>query len=286
VTFTDTSTNTPNSWRWAYRNASVGWTQFANIKNPSFIFAAGTYDINLTATNADGSDDEVKTGYITVSNASVTLVVTTYGSSDGEVYRSNTGSGESFTSLRNGAGTGADPTNAYLTLGIRSSNNNNANSYNILQRNVFLFNTSRIPDNAIINNVTLSVWSSTSSTFKNQLGSTSYGITGINPITPGVISQNDYQRFLNTRYSDTDIPQTNIANYKYNTWVFNADGIAAISKTGWTNVVVRTKWDIDNTTTGLTWLPYQKATQITLYAAENHRGKEPTLTIKYTLPQS
>ena len=67
VTFTDTSTNTPTSWRWAYKNATVGWTQFATTKNPSFVFpSVGTYDINLTATNAAGRDDEIKTGYITV----------------------------------------------------------------------------------------------------------------------------------------------------------------------------------------------------------------------------
>jgi hypothetical protein len=43
---------------------------------------------------------------------------------------------------------------------------------------------------------------------------------------------------------------------------FNTAGISAISKTGWTIVVVRTKQDSDNDTTGLTWLPYQNATQI------------------------
>jgi PKD repeat protein len=68
VTFTDTSTNTPTSWKWAYKNATVGWTQFSIVQNPSYTFAAGTYDINLTATNAAGSDDEIKTGYITVTS--------------------------------------------------------------------------------------------------------------------------------------------------------------------------------------------------------------------------
>ena len=71
VTFTDTSTNTPTSWRWAYRNATVGWTQFSTSKNPSFNFPTGTYDINLTATNTAGSDDEVKIGYINVTSAPV-----------------------------------------------------------------------------------------------------------------------------------------------------------------------------------------------------------------------
>ena len=211
------------------------------------------------------------------------FVAKTSGTSDGLVERSS-GTGESFSSLRNGAGTGADPTTGYLFFGISSANNNNANLYGLFQRTEFLFDTSGLPDNAIVINATVSIWSGTSSSFLNQLGSTSYGITGVNPVTPGVVSQNDYQKVINTRYSDKDIPQASVANYNYNSWVFNANGVSSISKTGWTNVVVRTKWDIENDTTGLTWLSSGKTTQILLYAAEGHTGKEPTLTIYYTVP--
>ena len=57
VQFNDTSTNTPTSWKWAYKNATSGWMQFNTTQNPKYTFPAGTYDINLTATNAGGSDD-------------------------------------------------------------------------------------------------------------------------------------------------------------------------------------------------------------------------------------
>jgi PKD repeat protein len=66
VSFTDVSSNTPTSWKWEYRNATVGWTQFGTTQNPSFTFPAGLYSINLTATNAGGSDYETKNNYITV----------------------------------------------------------------------------------------------------------------------------------------------------------------------------------------------------------------------------
>jgi PKD repeat protein len=66
VAFTDASTNTPTGWSWAYKNATVGWTVFNTSQNPVKSFTVGLYDINLTATNGDGSDDEVKTGYINV----------------------------------------------------------------------------------------------------------------------------------------------------------------------------------------------------------------------------
>ena len=67
VTFTDTSAKAPTAWRWAYRNATVDWTEFATIQNPIMTFPAGTYDISLTATNGVGNDEEIQEGYITVS---------------------------------------------------------------------------------------------------------------------------------------------------------------------------------------------------------------------------
>ncbi len=66
TTCTDQSTNTPTSWSWAYKNATVGWTLIGTDQNPSISLPTGVYDINLTATNAAGSDDEIKTEYITV----------------------------------------------------------------------------------------------------------------------------------------------------------------------------------------------------------------------------
>ena len=63
VTFTDASTNTPTSWNWDFGDGGT-----STVKNPSHIYAtAGTYTVTLTATNAFGSDSEIKTGYITAS---------------------------------------------------------------------------------------------------------------------------------------------------------------------------------------------------------------------------
>lgn len=70
VVFTDQSTNTPTSWLWQYNaHATPGWVQFSTAQNPSYDFVPGTYDINLTATNAAGSDSEVKESFIVVSAA-------------------------------------------------------------------------------------------------------------------------------------------------------------------------------------------------------------------------
>ncbi|MCB9363913.1 MAG: PKD domain-containing protein [Flavobacteriales bacterium] len=68
VSFTDLSTNTPTSWSWDFGDGSTSTAQ-----NPSHTYAtAGTYTVTLTATNAGGSDDEVKTNYITVNSCGTT----------------------------------------------------------------------------------------------------------------------------------------------------------------------------------------------------------------------
>lgn len=66
VQFTDQSTNTPTSWLWEKNNGG-GWAAFtanSTTQNPTQTFAAGTWSIRLTATNAGGSDGETKTNYI------------------------------------------------------------------------------------------------------------------------------------------------------------------------------------------------------------------------------
>src|SRR3989338_7782585 len=64
VTFTDQSAFTPTSWSWSFPG---GTPSTSTSQNPTITYStAGVYDVTLTATNANGSDPEVKTGYITV----------------------------------------------------------------------------------------------------------------------------------------------------------------------------------------------------------------------------
>ncbi|HIH93808.1 TPA: PKD domain-containing protein [Methanosarcina acetivorans] len=63
VNFTDDSTGSPTSWFWDFGDGTNSTEQ-----NPSYTYtSAGNYTVNLTVANAAGSDSEVKTDYISVS---------------------------------------------------------------------------------------------------------------------------------------------------------------------------------------------------------------------------
>lgn len=68
VVFTDTSTNTPTSWLWDFGDNDA---TNATKQNPVHTYAsAGTYTVNLTATNAAGSNSSKQAGYVTVTGGS------------------------------------------------------------------------------------------------------------------------------------------------------------------------------------------------------------------------
>jgi PKD repeat protein len=69
VNFTDLSTNNPTSWNWQFTG---GVPATSTQQNPSNITynTPGCYQVTLTASNAAGSDSEVQTCYINVSNPS------------------------------------------------------------------------------------------------------------------------------------------------------------------------------------------------------------------------
>jgi PKD repeat protein len=68
VNFTDQSTFAPTGWSWVFQG---GTPATSSAQNPSVAYnTPGTYSVQLTASNGNGSDVEVKTTYITVSPVS------------------------------------------------------------------------------------------------------------------------------------------------------------------------------------------------------------------------
>ena len=72
VTFTDTTTNTPTTWNYSFRNVTPGNNTeiiFVTSQNPTQSFGKGNYSIRLNTTNSAGWNQSVQTTFINVTNA-------------------------------------------------------------------------------------------------------------------------------------------------------------------------------------------------------------------------
>jgi PKD repeat protein len=68
VQFNDTSTNTPTSWTWARNNLThTTWAAFNTTRNASQSFVAGNWSVNLTVSNAYGSNISTQVSWVNVS---------------------------------------------------------------------------------------------------------------------------------------------------------------------------------------------------------------------------
>ena len=73
VQFTDQSTGGSLTYQWDFNNDGV---VDSTAQNPNWNYnAAGTYTVKLTVTNTAGTDNEIKTNYITVTDSRADLVI-------------------------------------------------------------------------------------------------------------------------------------------------------------------------------------------------------------------
>ncbi|HII92519.1 MAG TPA: PKD domain-containing protein [Methanosarcina sp.] len=76
VTFTDSSTGSPTSWKWNFGDGATSTQQ-----NPAHTYSTqGNYTVALTVSNSAGNNTVTKTGYITVGITSSKPVVSFWGS--------------------------------------------------------------------------------------------------------------------------------------------------------------------------------------------------------------
>lgn len=166
--------------------------------------------------------------------SALTFINYTVNASDGNIYRAI--HNQTFTSLRNSAGNGVDTTGA--TMGAYVQSDLDPNSYYRLYRTALLFDTSDLPDDAIISGATVGLYR-----FSNYVTLGDTGLNIVNFTIEGTIDAADYDNFGTTRFS-TDKNASTITTAQYYEFPLNALGIENISKTGYTGFGSRFGFDI------------------------------------------
>lgn len=168
--------------------------------------------------------------------SAITFINYTVNASDGNIYRAV--HNQTFTSLRNSAGNGVDTTGATSAAYVQSDLV--TDSYYRMYRTALIFDTSGLPDDAIITSAKIGLYPFAKYT---TLGDTGLNIVKFN--IDGAISADDYDNFNNDSFS-TDQNASTITAAQYYNFSLNALGIENISKTGNTGFGSRFGFDINN----------------------------------------
>lgn len=201
---------------------------------------------------------------------------------DGRVTRN--GVDQAFGTIRAGAGVEADDSTGEMNVAkiVASST---SNQYADVTRSIFLFDTSSLPDDAVISAATFSFWKTAANDTLTAGASanSTLELVAATPASNTALVAADFAQVGSTSFGSSAV-HNSLNNGAYNDITLNATGIAAISKTGITKFAIRYKWDLDNTTTGITWGSGGEIRTVISYAETADTTQDPKLVITYDLP--
>jgi hypothetical protein len=199
---------------------------------------------------------------------------TEYAAEDGRVGEDTAGS---YATIRGDIGGVLDRTadNAFVEL----KGTTNTNEFSPLNRTIFVWNTSSIPDGATLSSGSIYLYAYLKN---NGVGSPSYNFTGCSPADEASIAMGDYDSFADTELATAIAYADIVVGSPYeNIWTLNASGLAYIDKTGNTCFMLRDSWDIANSFGG-SWASLGD-TYIIFRTIDNAGTTyDPVLTIEYT----
>lgn len=195
---------------------------------------------------------------------------------DGRTTRDSTGAGAAWNLVRGAIGNTSNDTAS--TIVVRIQADTTSNQYTLMNRGIFVFDSSAITDSDTITDATVSLYSTAVSDVMSQ----SVGLTNAATASNTVVDSPDYKtnETYTTRYCDTDIDLGSITTSAYNAFALNATGLAAISKTGVTKFGSKMSGDIDNSEP--TWSTGANCT-VTWSSADNTgTSQDPKLVVNTT----
>ena len=197
---------------------------------------------------------------------------------DGSVWQDDSGSPASWATLIAQGGTGGLDTDngRYVYFASGSS----SNQWAFMERPVFLFDTSSLPDDAVISAATLSLYPIPGGEKGDTLGvSPDINVYSSAPALNTSLAGGDFDSLGATAFS-TAITYANWTAGAYKDFALNASGIAAISKTGVSKFGARNA-NYDVAAVAPTWSATKYAL-LGICMAEYGSGYKPKLVVTYT----
>ena len=146
---------------------------------------------------------------------------------DGSVFQRVSASNASWATIRNGAGTVAEPT---LSEGPYFYMGGGPSGWQFLYRSIFLFDTSSLTSSATISDAVLSLYGYSKSDILNI--NPNIDIYTSSPASNNNLQASDFTKIGTISQTGSAIPYYNFITYRYNDFTFNATGRGNISKTG------------------------------------------------------
>ena len=152
-----------------------------------------------------------------------------------------------------------------------------SNKWLLLDRGIALFDTSSLPDDAIISAATLSFYGQSKADALSA--APNINIYSSAPAANTALAADDYDSLGATAFCDTAITYSGFSTGGYNDFVLNASGITAILKTGVSKFGIRNaKHDVANSAPPWSSENYS---YLAAYAAEQGTGYKPKLVVIY-----
>jgi len=198
---------------------------------------------------------------------------------DGYVYHSTggLGTGISWPTLVAAAGSASDDSSVTaVAMGIYSDNV--SNKWRLIYRGIFLFDTSSLPDDAVINAATLSLYGYAK--LDGLSATPNINIYLSAPASNTALAAGDFDSLGATAFCDTPVTYAGWSTSGYNDFTLNVSGIANISKTGISKFGARNA-NYDVTNTAPTWVS-NAGSYVQAYTADKGTGYKPKLVVTYT----
>lgn len=176
-----------------------------------------------------------------------------------------------YSTLVAGAGTDAGGDQAWVHLSWIQAGTN-TDEYHRNRRGLFLFDTSSIPDGDSISAAEIQFVIKTVAGSDELDGgghdNSRIHIVSSNPASNTALVAGDYDSLGSTSFGNSVIQDDNPGVDETEIITLNASGIAAIDKSGITKFGTKVGWDLNDTTTGLTWTSDGSQAWV-IYSADN-----------------